>query len=389
VKIMWVADAGCHTGFATVTHQIAERLVRDYGHDIHVVAANYKGDAWPTNLKLYVPNFDQRDDIIGMSRFIKMEADLMPDAIMFVQDPKVVLNALVANPWDPDNVLARGMKSSNGYVYRPPIFAYLAVDGYENPRMWDALTDLGVRRIAMTHHGQAAMPEAPVIWHGVDTSIYHPRDRSEAKRALGFDPDRFLVLRVDKNSWRKDYPASWKALRPLLRAHPDVDVHFHCRPNAGDGYDLDAVRWNDEDIRDRVTFTPNLGTFKGLSEEQMGILFGAADLFLSTSWGEGFGLTILQAMASGTPVLAQDCSAITEVVGPGGILVKPKGRMSVPMGQEQCLPDVEKFSYWLEHLYNSRTLREQLGAAAATHAAQFSWDEAAKRFNDLLTASQP
>jgi glycosyltransferase involved in cell wall biosynthesis len=304
-----------------------------------------------------------------------------------VNDPGVVMNALLANPWDPEQVLWRGMSASDGTIYKPPILAYMPIDGYDSPRMWDALTPR-VTRIAMTHFGQQAMPEAPVIWHGVDTAVFHPRDKRESKRALGFDPDRFLVLRVDKNSIRKDYPATWKALRPVLRNYADVDVHFHCQPTAWDGFNINAVIFNDEDIRDRVTFTPNLGGFTGLSSDQLATLYSAADLFVSTSWGEGFGLTILEAMACGTPVLAQDCSAVTEVVGPGGILVKPKGRISTPMGQEQCLPDIEKFTYWIDHLHNARQMREKLGEAAAAHAAQFSWDEAATRFDALLTASQ-
>ncbi|HEY6013543.1 MAG TPA: glycosyltransferase family 4 protein, partial [Candidatus Limnocylindrales bacterium] len=284
---------------------------------------------------------------------------------------------------DEQRVLWRGITASDGTVYKPPILAYLAVDGYESPRQWDVLAER-VTRIAMSKFGQAAMPGSEFAPHGVDTSLYHPRDRAESKRELGLDPDRLLILRVDKNTWRKDYPSLWKALRPVLRRHPEVDVHWHCRPVAQDGFDLNAVRWNDEDVRDRVTMTADLAGFVGWPEGRLAILFAAADLFVSTAWGEGFGLNLLQAIASGVPVIAQDCSSIPEVVGPGGILVRPKGRISVPMGQEQCLPDVEKFTYWIEHLVNSPKQREALGRAGAEHAKAFSWDTAAEKFNTIL-----
>jgi glycosyltransferase involved in cell wall biosynthesis len=392
-KILWLSDAGSHGGFATVTHQIGERLVRDYGHDIHVLAVNYKGDHWDTNLKLYVPTLEDPNDIMGMSRIVKLTAQIMPDAVVFVNDPKVVLNTLIGNPFDPEHVLWRGLQmSADGPVYKPPILAYLAIDGYNSPRLWDLLADR-VTRIAMSHHGQLAMPEAPVVWHGVDTSVFYPRDKAEAKRALGYDPDRFLILRVDKNTWRKDYPASWKALRPVLRAHPEIDVHFHTRRSAADGYDLESVRFNDEDIRDRVNMTADLALTVGVEPEQLATLMSAADLFLTTSWGEGFGLTILEAMACGTPVIAQDCSAISEVVGDTGILIKPKDRMFVPMGQEQCVPDVERFSYWIEHMFNSHKQREALGRAAAERAKNYSWDVATAKFDtliqDAVAAEQP
>ena len=321
-------------------------------------------------------------DIYGAARIIELVGKVMPDAIVMVNDQSLTLKLLADNKHDPDHVLWRGIKFED-YSYRPPIISYLTADGYNPPKVWGELSNR-VARVAMSRFGQQQMPEAPLVWHGVDTSVYKPVDRREAKRQLGYDPDRFLIVRTDKNSIRKDYPATWKALRSVLRAHPDIDVHFHCLPNTPDGYDLLAVMWNDEDIRERVNFSPNLGGFTGWDEDKLALLMAAADLHISTSWGEGFGLNLLQSLACGTPVLAQDCSAITEVVGPGGILVKPKGRISVQQGQEQCLPDIEKFSYWIEHLYNSRPMREKLGEAGVKHAAQFSWDVAAEKFNALL-----
>jgi glycosyltransferase involved in cell wall biosynthesis len=213
--------------------------------------------------------------------------------------------------------------------------------------------------------------------------VFKPRDKRESKKALGYDPDRFLVLRVDKNFLRKDYPATWKALRPLLRKYPDIDVHFHCLPETEAGYDLNATRWNDEDIRDRVSFSPNLGGYTGWGLDDMATLYSAADLFVSTSWGEGFGLTILEAMASGTPVIAGDHSAVTEVVGDGGVLVPPKDRISTSMGQEQCLPDIDAYTAAIEHLYLAGGVRRKLAAAAVERASKFSWDVAATKFNEI------
>ena len=46
-RILWIGDGGCTTGFGRVTHAIGDRLVRSYGHDVHVLATNYDGDYWP------------------------------------------------------------------------------------------------------------------------------------------------------------------------------------------------------------------------------------------------------------------------------------------------------------------------------------------------------
>jgi glycosyltransferase involved in cell wall biosynthesis len=383
VKILVVADMGVHSGFGTVTANVFDRLVVDYGHEVHTLAINWRGDHWDTPQRLYLPTQKMSSDLYGKSRYLELVGKLMPDAIMFINDPAVVRDSLLANPFDEDKALWRGI--TNGETtYRPPILAYMPIDGYDTPKSWDVLPDR-VTRIAQSKFGRdTAMPEADVVWHGVDQDVFRPRDKKASKAALGFDPERFLILRVDKNSIRKDYPATWKALRPVLRRHKDIDVHFHCQPRSDDGYDLDAVRFNDEDIRDRVSFSQNLGGYTGWDEDHLAMLFSAADIFVSTSWGEGFGLNPLQALAAGTPVIATDCSAITEVVGDAGILVPPSIRISTPMGQNQCLPDIPAFTEAIERLYLGYGSRRKLREKAVIQATKFSWEVAAQKFDAII-----
>lgn len=384
-KVLAITDGGSHTGFARAWQAIGDRLV-DKGHAVSVLAANYRGDPWPTKMGLFPANLGNVvGDVLGFARVVEVVAKVVPDVVVILNDPHAVMSLLLDNRFDPERLLWSGGKFGES-VYRPPILAYLPIDGYDSPKSWDILR-ARVTRIAMSKFGQAAMPEAPVVWHGVDTSVFRPQNRTKAKRTLGYDPERFLILRVDKNSVRKDYPATWKAVRPLLRKHADIDVHFHCLPRTVDGYDLRSVLFNDEDIRDRVSFSPNLGGYSGWPEEQLALLYAAADLVVSTSWGEGFGMGNLEAIACGTPVVAQDCSAITEVVGPGGLLVPPKDRISTPMGQDQCLPDIEGFTAAIERLYLDRKTRRQLGEAGVKHAQHFSWDTAADQFDDLIRQS--
>lgn len=386
-RILLIADCGVPSGFGTVTAEIFTRLVRDFGHEVHVLAINWRGDTADLPFRFYLPTQLDGFDTLGQSRYVELVAKVMPDIIFFINDPSVVLNCLTNNKYDPDRVLWRGVQSGET-EYKPPILAYMPIDGYDSPKSWDILAERATR-IAMTHFGQAAMPEAPVVWHGVDQTIFKPQDKKEAKLALGFDPDRFLVLRVDKNSFRKDYPDTWRALRPLMNKYTDIDAHFHCLPRTSDGNDLMAFAWNDEGIRDRLSFSPQLTGYTGWSIENIATLYAAADLFVSTSWGEGFGLTLLEAMAAGTPVIATDCSAISEVVGDGGLLIPPQGRIAAPMGQDQCLPDVPAFTSAIEHFYQSAGLRKSLRAKAIKQAARFSWDEAARRMNDSIQSALP
>lgn len=374
-RVLWWGDAGCHTGFATVTESIGNRLAA-MGHEVSTLAVNYRGDWWPSAMHMYVPTLQGSNDIYGQGRIVEILDKVKPEAVVILNDPQIVLNFLIDNPWDTHRVLLHG---------EVPIITYLPIDGYNNPPVWNAL-GLATTRVAMSKFGQESMPGSELIYHGVDTETFHPMNKREAKKRLGYDPDRFLVLRADKNSIRKNYADTWRAMRPILRAHPDVDLHFHCTPNSGDGVNLKSFVSGDADIRDRLFFSANLGGFTGWEQDDLRALYSAADVFVSTSFGEGFGLTVAEALACGTPVVATDCSATTEVVGPGGIVVPPARPWTAPMGQEQMLPDVEGITRGIEALYSNRRLRRTLGEAGRDHVVKtFSWDVAARQFDDLIS----
>lgn len=386
-KVLWIGDAGAHTGFARVTHGIGERLVDDFNQDVHVLATNYDGDYVDTHMKLYRPNKLVGNDIYGQSRFVEMLAVVEPDVVVILNDPFVVAKFLLRNAWDTEKALMKAR----------PILAYMPVDGTAQPATWRVLERI-VNPVLMSEFGRTWMPNAPVVWHGVDTEQYRPasekeyvsssghtiRSRRDAKRALGYDPDGFLVLRVDRNSRRKDFSSTWKALVPLMKKYTDIQVHFHCKGVGEDGVELPQLFSREPAIADRFYLPGNHNTYRGWPENDLAILYNAADLFVSTSWGEGFGLTLAESIACGVPVIAQNVSSITEVVGPGGVLLEPADQITVTSGQDQWLPNVGAFTEAIEHLYLAGGTRRKLGEAGREHVKRFSWDEAARKFSDLI-----
>lgn len=401
-KVLWLSDAGCTTGFSRVTHSIGERLVEDYGHQISVLAVNFRGDSWPcerpghdhpTPLRLYRPDIFATNDIYGQSRIIELLGKFEPDVVVTLSDPQVVLNILFKNKYDPDQILLR---------YRP-LLSYMPDDGINLPSRWTTVLPKISNVVAMSKWGQTHYQPSKMVYHGADPEVFWPiwekpkvtstgivcKTKRDCKIAVGADPDGFLVGRVDTNSGRKDYPALVKALWPLMKRHGEIEAHFHCQdegPQAGIRFQAMLSREVESVDPARFHFPGMHSSFEGWALEDLNVLYSAFDCFASTSRGEGFGLTLLEAATCGIPIVAQNVSAIPEVVGPGGILLEPRDLLTTPAGQDNWLPDIGEFTFAISRLYESKGLRRDLGEAGAAHAKTFSWDFAARKFDEWIVA---
>jgi len=405
--VLWLSDAGCATGFGHVTHHIGERLVRDYGHDIHVLAVNHRGDYYPsilepdrqTYLKLYNPTQLLASDTYGTSRIQELLGKLIEapggdlDAVVILNDPNVLLDLLFENAYDPQRALLQSR----------PILYYAPVDGTNLPAMWSDVVPKVTNVVAMSKWGQQFFTPSKMVYHGVDPNHYWSvkdkpitlsngsllRTKREAKRAFGFSEDSFVIGRIDSNSGRKDYPAFLKAVMPLMQKHKDIELFMHTQTvQMQHGVHIPVMlgRWPDVD-KERIHTPGNYTRYSGWPTQDMNGLINAFDIFVTTSRGEGFGLSNAQSLACGVPVVAQNVSANPEVIGPGGVLIEPLERLiTVPAGQDMWLADINAFSREIEHLYEARGVVRKLGEAGKEHVRKsFSWDVAAAKFHDYIT----
>jgi len=103
--------------------------------------------------------------------------------------------------------------------------------------------------------------------------------------------------------------------------------------------------------------------FKGhVSGDELAALYRGAACLVFPSRDEGFGLPLLEAMASGVPVVATRAGALPEIAGDAAILVEPGDPVALAGGIERALAD-----------------RERLVAAGFERARQFSWAETAEK----------
>lgn len=100
-----------------------------------------------------------------------------------------------------------------------------------------------------------------------------------------------------------------------------------------------------------------------VAEQDLAALYSAASCFAFTSRYEGFGLTPLEAMACGAPVVCSNATALPEVVGSAGILVDPNSTDEIGAAIYRTLAAPE--------------LSADLRARGLVHSKQFSWDKVA------------
>ena len=400
-----------HTGFGVVTEAIAGRLA-ELGVDVRVLALNHRGEpvrgrlagrVWPLEYLGQHFTYVSANAINGSLWTTLDPGDhWKPDAVLVIADVSGLLNYI-------------GQTQAEVEVWKSlPVYHYCPIEGDNLPPLWRDLWTM-FRPVAMSDYGARVMAEhlgrpVPRIYHGVDTETFYPvspgkpirfdddtmRTKDDCKAKFGMDPARKVILRADRNVIRKNFAALFAAFAGIAAQDPDVDLVLHCRPIDPEGTDLwqEIMRLPDA-LRDRIKFTGAHDTFKGLPVEGLNALYNTADLYMSTTGGEGFGLTLAESLAAGVPVICTGWAAEVEVVGEGGVLVPPLHdsygepvRDHSKFGMDWAVPDPKAFVEPALRLLAHKNHRTQLGAAGRLHVKRsFSWDTAAADFLELLTAS--
>lgn len=244
-----------------------------------------------------------------------------------------------------------------------------------------------------------------VIPHGIDTG-YVPVTAAERVKARAefqvvadkkggkkpfLKPGDFLILNVNKNEWRKDPLRSLEILRGLLDAQVPAKMVFRMNPVSV----LGGVHLERAADQLGLIYDEHWAHIGPVPEAHMRNLYGAADLYLTTSLGEGWGLGVTEALACGTPVAMPDHTSLAEIaeriaayepnasagthlldLEPGhvcGYDTKLRRRTALE-------PAVQKIrSLWMQS--QNENLRVTLPAAARKW---MSWDRIAGEFKKLM-----
>jgi len=195
------------------------------------------------------------------------------------------------------------------------------------------------------------------IPHAIDLESYFPApDKRAAKESknLGIE-DKFVVMRIDRHQPRKYWDLTLQAFAKFAKDKRDVFLLCKCNPrdmvmyNEAEkkGVDLEAIA-TDLGIRHQVFFDDFFFSAPAMAQ----CFFHPADVFLTTTSGEGFGLTPVEAMACGLPVICPETPVLPEVLGEGAMFCKIKSKeWYAPMNVWHNVVDVDDVAQKLEICY--------------------------------------
>jgi glycosyltransferase involved in cell wall biosynthesis len=233
--------------------------------------------------------------------------------------------------------------------------------------------DPGVRLVAVSHlqalhlESHFRRTDVTVIPNAVDTLRFSEAARvarrPEARQSLHFAEKEFVLLLIG-NDWKN------KGLGALLRACALLrDVPLRILVVGSDDPIFFRPLVQELGMQDRLRFeAPSTDVL---------LFYAAADLYVSPSLEDSFGLPILEAMACGLPVIASARAGASEMIHDGQtgfILRDPQ--------------DHVQLSQLIRRTYSDPTLRQEVGEAASRYVlANCGWDQNAAATREFLEAT--
>lgn len=179
-------------------------------------------------------------------------------------------------------------------------------------RLTDISTNVSHEAVQAFVANRAVRPGRMITVHNgiaVDQFKASSEARARVRDTFGIDEDCKLFFAAGRLGWSKDYPNMFHALAQLRD-----DVRFKLLI-AGDG----PLRSELEGLVDELDLSSQV-EFLGIRQD-IAHLMSAADVYVLSSAGEGFGLVVAEAMACECVVVATDSGGVREVLGDAGFLV--------------------------------------------------------------------
>ena len=154
--------------------------------------------------------------------------------------------------------------------------------------------------------------------HGIDTNTFRPIDRAQARESIKWPNDRFIygMIAANKgNPSRKAFTQILDAFAEVVKKHDDVLLYMHT--SRGEQGEFGGVNLPEyiayKGLEKHVLFCNQYQYLLSFEDQYMNAAYNAMDAHVLVSFGEGFGIPIVEAQSAGCPVIVGDWTSMSEL----------------------------------------------------------------------------
>jgi len=341
-KILAYMDFMCPSGFATVAHNVWDRLTPwliENDISVDVAALNYAGKEihqYNSQIRVIDPGMFARnnDDTYFRDGATEMAAEGDYDLVWMMNDIPILGPMSRFFKQINDQRRLTGRKTFKTIIYSPidsvPYTRY-----FYNLKHFDRIytyTAYGKREFEKAYLSQnEGTIDVGIIGHGIDDKNFHRLDADQRSLKQKFDlpVDAFVFGHINRNQPRKDLGGTLIAYSKFRDWHSQskwkdqkIALYLHCDPEETNGINLYVATERTGLRIGRDVFLPNLQKYigSGYSKSELNELYNALDCFVTTTTAEGWGLTVTEAMSCGLPIICGLHTSLNEITNNGELV---------------------------------------------------------------------
>jgi glycosyltransferase involved in cell wall biosynthesis len=225
----------------------------------------------------------------------------------------------------------------------------------------------------LIEHYNADPQRISIIPCGFSSQEFYPAPKSTARRRLGLKKDDLILLQLGRMVPRKGIDNVIRAMR-YLKDIPKIRLLVVGGSSDKPDFDNDPELRRLKEIAEKEGVETSVEFVGRRNRQQLRHYYQAADFFISTPWYEPFGITPLEAMACGTPVIGSNVGGIKYTVAheQTGFLVPPHNPKALAEALRQGISCPKKYKDLCEN-------------ALSRVNENFTWDFVAKKAHQLYT----
>lgn len=306
----------CASGFGTVSKNIFNSLYSTGRYDIDILGINYWGDPHDFPYRIWPIGFNNEADMYGRKKTCHMIPTMQYDVLFFLQDAFIL--KFLPEFMDYLKEHGNGQKS----ICYFPVDCTPKEEWIKNVSVVDYPVAYSEYGAIQAKKAYSDCPDLEVIPHGVNTSEYFPmRDDGFRKSYFKDNADKFIFMNLNRNQQRKDIPRTIAAFVEFKKYVSNVCLYLHMEKKSQVGWDLPTIcEFYGLEIGNDVIFPNRFVSIYGYPSYIINKIYNSVDCVISTTLGEGWGLSWIEAMATKTPVIMPRNTTL-EIIGDMGYLV--------------------------------------------------------------------